>query len=189
MRASSAQGKSATGPPAAPASRYLLLLMQTAPASLSSNLRVLRGSWPMPRRAPLHASSLVGNVAPLNEECMGTMPARRTHVGPKHALDGSRRCRRRHCWDSLRTSPPATSTGPPNLRYSIHRVSTAERTPHRACRVQFPGGRPLIAHHRSSQMFRYWRGPEGEGKSGVYCEMLSNADLASIFKSPEPTFF
>ncbi|KAK1655340.1 hypothetical protein BDP81DRAFT_2789 [Colletotrichum phormii] len=137
-----------------------------SPRFVAVNLRVLRGSWPMPCRAPLQASSLVGNVAPFDEEAMGTMPARRIHVGPKHARDGSRRCRRRHCWDSKRTSPPATSTGPPILRYGIHRVSTAERTPHRACRVQFPGGRPLIAHHRSSQMLDIGADPKEKENPG-----------------------
>ncbi|KAK1730395.1 uncharacterized protein BDZ83DRAFT_404088 [Colletotrichum acutatum] len=135
-------------PPSCSSLQMLLLLMQTAPASLPSNLRVLRGSWPMPRRAPLCASSLVGNVTPLTEECMETKPTRRTHVGPKHALDGSRRRRRRHCWDCKRTSPPATSTGPPNLRYSIYQC--VDRLENPSSSLQGPIPRRTAAHRTPS---------------------------------------
>ncbi|KAK1482692.1 hypothetical protein CCUS01_04306 [Colletotrichum cuscutae] len=104
------------------------------------------------KSAGFAGNSLVGNVAPLNEE---TETRPRWLAVVEDDIVGIQYARRR------RPLPPAHQI------YVI--VFTVCRQPRE----------PLI--ELAGQMFRYWRGPEGEGKSGVYCELLSNADLASIF--------
>ncbi|WQF79670.1 hypothetical protein CDEST_04684 [Colletotrichum destructivum] len=174
------QQQTASGPPAG--------LMQTAPAPLPSMCGFCGEVGP---------PCLIGHhcaPAPTSEPRILFLPqqqadgydARKGNIGPKPhhhhfllLLPLSLPLQRRHGWAFSRTSPPATSTGPPVLRHGIHFVSATTELPPIRTTERNPSfdsqGSVLLGHGRSPHAigpaisFNMRLCPKGEENPGSRC--------------------